>query len=353
MTLATPPLAIGEHVPVELLERERELAAIGELLQSGGLLVIEGAAGIGKTSLMRAAAARARAAGRRTLVASGSLLEATYPFGLARQLFEPLLHDDQLGSLLAGTAAAARPAIDPGAVGETADPSGFAVLRGLAAVTVNAAEAGPVLLVLDDVQWGDVPSLRFVGFLARRLDGPDIAVCAAIRPGEPDAPEQLLDKLRAAPHARWLKPAALTLSATAALVRGRDPAAADLTCARCHDATRGNPLLVAEVVRAMAHDDDAIGAAAAGIGAGVRRRIQRADPSALQVACAAAVLGEDATLANVVALSGLDMTAVGRAAAALSAAAVLTGSEPSLLSPAGSLRRSRDAERRRAGQLAP
>jgi DNA-binding CsgD family transcriptional regulator len=314
--------------PVELLEREHELAAIGELLQAGGLLIIEGSAGIGKTSLMREAVARAPAAGRRALVAGGSVLEATYPFGLARQLFEPLLRDDQPGLLLAGAGAAAVPAIDPDAVGETADPSGFAVLRGLAAVTVNAAEAGPLLLVLDDVQWGDAPSLRFVGFLARRLDGPDIAVCAAIRRGEPDAPEQLLDELRSAPQARWLKPAALSLAATAALVRGRDPAAADVTCERCHDATRGNPLLVAEVIRAMADDDDAIGAAAAGIGAGVRRRIQRADPSALRVACAAAVLGEDASLANVVALSGLEMTAVGRAAAALSAAAVLTGSEP-------------------------
>ena len=311
-----------------LRERERELAAIDELLEAGGLLVVEGPAGIGKTSLAQEAAARAAGAGRRALVGRGSLLEAAFPFGMARQLFDPLVRGADHTALFAGAAGGAISAIGLDVSGEVAEPSGFTALRGLTALTANAAEDGPLLLVLDDAQWGDGPSLRFAGFLARRLDGPDVAVCVTIRSGEPGAPERLLDELRGAPGARMLHPAALSAAATADLVREREPAATDWTCARCHDATGGNPLLIAEVLRAMDHGDDALSAAAAGMGGGVRRRIERADPSALRVAGAAAVLGEDATLGHVAMLIGLDPVTVGGASGALSAAGVLTGPEP-------------------------
>ncbi len=313
---------------MSLRERERELAAIDELLEQGGLLVLEGPAGIGKTSLIETAVLRARAAGRRSLVARGSLLEAAFPFGLARQLFEPLLRADDDAALLAGAAAVAVSAIGLSASAEVPEPSGFAALQGLAALTANAAEDCPLLLVLDDAQWGDGPSLRFAAFLARRLDGPDVALCATIRSGEPGAPERLLDELRGAPRVRILSPSPLSATATATLVRERDAAATDATCARCHDATGGNPLLIAEVLRAMDHGDDAVSAAAAGMGGGVRRRIERADPAALRVAGAAAVLGEEATLGHVATLAGVDPVAAGRAASALSAADVLTGPEP-------------------------
>lgn len=313
---------------MDLREREGELSGIDELLEAGGLLIVEGPAGIGKTSLIEEALARAPRAGRRALVARGAFLEATYPFGLARQLFEPLMRSHKSGDLLAGAAGAAASAIGVDEPGTTADRSGFAALRGLTALTVNAAEEGPLLLVIDDVQWGDTPSLRFVGFLARRLDGPDIAVCAAIRTGEAGAPEVLLDDLRTAAGAHRLEPSPLSATATAALVRERDPAAADSTCRHCHDASGGNPLLIAEVLRAMAHGEDPIYLAAAGIGGGVRRRVERADPSALHVARAAAVLGDDATLVHILALSGLDAPTVGRAASALSRASVLTAQQP-------------------------
>ncbi len=313
---------------MSLREREHELAAIDELLESGGLLVIEGPAGIGKTSLAQEAAVRAPTAGRRALVARGSLLEVAFPFGMARQLFEPLVRGADHTVLFAGAGTGAISAIGLEASDDVAEPSGFAALRGLAALTANAAEDGPLLLVVDDAQWGDGPSLRFAGFLARRLDGPDVAVCVTIRSGEPGAPERLLDELRGAPGAHMLHPAPLSAAATADLVRGREPAATDWTCARCHDATGGNPLLIAEVLRAMDHGEDALSAAAAGMGGGVRRRIERADPSALRVAGAAAVLGEDATLGHVATLIGLDPVTVGGASGALSAAGVLTGPEP-------------------------
>jgi predicted ATPase len=78
----------------DLLEREGELAALraasGEAARGGGhVVVIEGAAGIGKTSLLRAARTHAAGCGLRVLAARGSELERAFPFGVVRQLFEP------------------------------------------------------------------------------------------------------------------------------------------------------------------------------------------------------------------------------------------------------------------------
>src|SRR5919108_2200241 len=82
-------------MPVQLLEREAELAALAERLDSaatgsGGLVVVEGEAGIGKTSLLAAAAELAGARGMRVLAARAAPLEQAYGYGIVRQLFEPV-----------------------------------------------------------------------------------------------------------------------------------------------------------------------------------------------------------------------------------------------------------------------
>jgi MoxR-like ATPase len=79
-----------------LLGRERELAAIGRVIDaaregSGGLVVVEGPAGIGKTRLLDEAVRAASAAGVGVLGARGSEFEVEIGFGVARQLFEPML----------------------------------------------------------------------------------------------------------------------------------------------------------------------------------------------------------------------------------------------------------------------
>ena len=80
----------------ELLERRAEERGLQDALErvadgGGGLVVLEAAGGLGKTSLLRSAHALARDASLRLLSARGSELEAGFPFGLVRQLFEPLL----------------------------------------------------------------------------------------------------------------------------------------------------------------------------------------------------------------------------------------------------------------------
>jgi hypothetical protein len=92
----------------ELIERERELAAVEELLgRRSGVLTIEAGVGIGKTSLVQASCRRAQELGYDVLSARGSELEADFAFGVVRQLFERRLTGagaDERASLLVGPA---------------------------------------------------------------------------------------------------------------------------------------------------------------------------------------------------------------------------------------------------------
>jgi Rad3-related DNA helicase len=106
-----------------LLEREKELAAVAELIDSGGVLVVEGGAGIGKTSLLDAGCAQARARGWQILRGSGSQLETGFAFGAVRQLFERELaaaDPRKRAELLAGPARAAASCWPSARLGEAA-----------------------------------------------------------------------------------------------------------------------------------------------------------------------------------------------------------------------------------------
>ena len=134
----------------DLLERSEELRRIEALLDraaagDGGLLAVEGPAGIGKTALLAAAAASARARGMLVFGAAGSELERGFAFGVARRLFEEtLVRSDpaRRAALLQGSAALAAPALGleaPGAAAPDADDTGFASLHGLSWLAANLA----------------------------------------------------------------------------------------------------------------------------------------------------------------------------------------------------------------------
>jgi predicted ATPase len=140
------------------LEREIELEGIAELVADagsgrGGLTVVEGPPGLGKSMLLaqaeRAAAERGLAVHR----ARGHELERTFAWGVARSLLEPAVVDE----LLTGAAAPARVVFDPGAelAGPPAPEAGFEILHALYRLTLRLAERGPLLLVVDDAHWAD------------------------------------------------------------------------------------------------------------------------------------------------------------------------------------------------------
>src|SRR3954452_15729775 len=95
----------------ELVEREREIAALAALLDAvpggeGRVAWIEGPAGIGKSTLLADARRRAAGSGARVLAARGSELEREFPFGVVRQLFEGLVSDPEARERALAVAAA-------------------------------------------------------------------------------------------------------------------------------------------------------------------------------------------------------------------------------------------------------
>src|SRR6476620_4883571 len=104
----SPPSA--RLIRVLLLEREGELGRLDAALAraragNGGLAVIEGEAGIGKSALVSAVRARAAGDGMRVARARGAELEREFAFGVARQLVEPALHAaDDRAALVQGPA---------------------------------------------------------------------------------------------------------------------------------------------------------------------------------------------------------------------------------------------------------
>ncbi len=321
-----------------LLERDGELAALDALLDGGGVVVVEGGAGIGKTSLVDEGCERARRRGWRVLRGCGSELETGFAFGVARQLFERDLaaaDPERLGESLTGPAAAVRELLagpaGPGAPAGAHDTS-FAIVHGLYWLTVNLAAREPVLVAVDDAHWADLASLRWLAYLARRLDGLEVAVVLALRPAEPASREGPLQAIRAMAPA--VRPALLSAAAVAAIVR--TALGADVTPARCstlHEASGGNPFYVRELLRAgppqpAPEPDQPGGSPSDAVVRHIETRIRRLDPAALGLAQALAVLGDGGQLRHAVAMTGLDGDTAIRLAAGLVRVEVLATADP-------------------------
>jgi DNA-binding NarL/FixJ family response regulator len=325
----------------ELLEREGELAAVEELLKRrSGILTVEIGVGVGKTSLVQAACRRARELDYDVLSARGSELEEDFAFGVVRQLFERRLTNskaDERASLLVGPAAAVKPLISGNFPEDSARDSHFAVLHGLYWLAANLSAARPLLLAIDDAHWADELSLRWLTYLARRLDGLDLVLLVTLRPADPATANTALLALRAeAPTI--LRPALLSKNAVGALVRTTMGSKSnDKLCEAVWTASGGNPLYVTELLRAHEVSDrhlaeiDPAELLAGGldcIGRRVIARVRHADDEALPLAQALAVLGDGCELRHGAAIAGLQMTDAARLATVLVQLEVLADDGP-------------------------
>src|SRR5438067_302356 len=198
-----------------LWDREGELSAIAEAIAEssrgeGGVVVMRGPAGIGKSTLLRFAEQRAEESGALVLRARAAPFEHEFPFGVVRQLFEPALARADLPrqDLLSGAAAGVASVLGDEPGPSVSLDSSFASFHALYWLTANLAAFAPLLVCVDDVLWCDEASLRFIGFLLRRLAGMPVTLALAYRTGEPE-PADLLDVLAIVPHARFLSPGRL------------------------------------------------------------------------------------------------------------------------------------------------
>lgn len=329
-----------------LLDRAHETQALRRAVEAvaagrGGVLLLEGPAGIGKTTLVEAVGPVAAEHDALVLGARASELDRGFAFGVVLQLLEPALDgldDAARERVLAGAAGRAAPLLSLG----VADTSGgygaggdaeFRILSGLFWLVANLADERPVVLRVDDLHWADVPSVRFLEFLGRRIDDVAVLVVGSLRPNEPGAPTALLGELAAAPATETLWPSALGSDAVATVLSralGTDPEPELVAAAR--ETTGGNPLLVsvlareatARGLRGRADEVDELAAIGGrGVARVVERRLRSLGPDAAGVARAVAITGDRGTDDDVASLTALSAEAVRQALDALIAAEVV------------------------------
>ena len=277
-----------------MLGRARERKALDRLLDGvleehrGGVLVVHGEAGVGKTALLEYTVATARRF--RIARTFGVEAEMELPFAAVQQLCSPFfelrerLPEPQRDALEVAFGVSTGPAPDPFLVG-------LAVLGLLA----EAAEEQPLVCVVDDAQWLDSGSARTLAFVARRLLAERIALVFATR----ELAEALagLPELQVGPLSRRDARALLESVLTARL----DESVVERIVAE----TRGNPLAVLELPRGLSPTQLAGGfglpttdPVSAGIEAGYMRRLARLprDARRLLLVAAADPVGDAALL---------------------------------------------------------
>ena len=235
----------------EVVGRDEEIELVlGALCDLPAAVAVEGEAGIGKTSVWRAALAELEARGARVLSARPAESERQLSYTGLADILDPVL-----GEALPALPTPQRRALEVAL--KRADPEGappdqaaigFAVLGALR----TAAEAGPVVVAVDDVQWLDAPSLFALAYLARRLRRESVGFLLALR-SEPFEPPRLeLELELGEERVRLIRLGPLSLGALHHLIRTR--LAATLTrptLQRVHETSDGNPFFALELARAL------------------------------------------------------------------------------------------------------
>jgi hypothetical protein len=324
--------ACDPHESRVFVGREREMGELRRGLATAlsgqaQLFGVTGPRGIGKTRLAEAISAEARMRG--ALVLRGRCWEggdapAFWPWlqvirsvrASERSALEPFV--STIGRLL--------PELDSVVSGEQdsapirRDDPGFPLLDAIADLLGRAAQAHPLVLVLDDVHAADGPSLQVLQFVARALGESPLLIVATRQPGAAPATPERSALFAALCHEGWHLPlGGLGQADVAELVgalAGATPSAAFVRAV--HDLTQGNPFFLDEIIghlRAEGRLD--VGSPLAPptpIPTGVREVINadlmQLPDSARQLLSAASVIGRTFELASVQQACDLPMDAV-------------------------------------------
>jgi DNA-binding CsgD family transcriptional regulator len=338
---------VGEDAEITtggLLERDTELDAIDSALVrasrgAGSLVVIDGAAGVGKTALLARAHRAAIDTGLTPLRARGAEIERTFAFGVARQLFEPIVRDPRMGpkvDLFAGAARFAAALLGVEREADSPDPprDPFALRHALYWLTANLAALRPIAILVDDAHWADAASLAALAHIAHRLEGMPVGLIVASRSEESFGE---LDSIRveAGDHGVELRVAPLGPEAAAAVVRSFAPSADDALCRSCYRASGGNPFLLHELARSLFSERSGSpdlrkisDHSPVTVTREVAARLGRLPDAAARLAGAAAILGTDVPLRQAAALAEIDQAEAVEAADTLIGASVLRSAQP-------------------------
>lgn len=230
-----------------LVGRDRELGLIGSFLgqaaTEGGVLLFTGEPGVGKTVILDAVVSAA-AAGTRVLRTAGGEFKAEVNFSALGHLLHPIL--GELDLLSDSYQRALTVALG---LGNGAPADRLVLANAVLALLRQAAAAGPVLMVVDDLPWLDRPSAMVLGLVARRLAGTPIGFLAVSRSGE----EGFFERSGLPVHE--IQP--LDNAAATAMIADRFPGLADRVRARVLAEAQGNPLALLELPKALTDSQQA------------------------------------------------------------------------------------------------
>jgi DNA-binding CsgD family transcriptional regulator len=226
-----------------LIGRAAELAAIDGTLDqarsgTSSILILKGEAGIGKSSLLAAAADRAQ--GMQVLRATGVESEIAIPFAGLHQLLRPAV--SSIDKLVRPQALALR-----GALGLGDEPGSlFMVGAALLSLLAEVAEQQPLLFLIDDIHWLDEPSIAALTFAMRRLESEPVAGLVTIR--------QEASHRVTIPEIPVLEVKGLEVEAANQLLESLEIAVPVEVRRRLVRETQGNPLALKELSSALSTD---------------------------------------------------------------------------------------------------
>jgi DNA-binding CsgD family transcriptional regulator len=239
----------------EVVGRKHELAAVRAFAadEASVALVLEGEAGIGKTTLLREAIAAAEEAGATVLMAWPVPAETELAFSALGDLLTDVL-DDVVPELPAPQAASLEIALLRRHAGpRRVDP--HTLSAGVLSALRALAERNPVVVAVDDVQWLDRGTAAALAFAFRRLSDTGVKLVVSLRVDRASTGSPPIEAL---PPERVVRLAieSLGLEALHRVIRlhaGR--ALPRPVLQRVHELTAGNPFYALEVARALPEHD--------------------------------------------------------------------------------------------------
>jgi DNA-binding CsgD family transcriptional regulator len=227
-----------------LVGREEELAMldrfISDVEEGSATFLLEGEAGIGKTSLWWAGVTRAQELGFRVLEARAAAAESELSFAGLGDLLSDV--HDEIGHLPAPQRRALRIAL----VLEEIDgdpPEPRAIAAAVLALLRRLAHDSPLLVALDDVHWLDPPTEAALLYALRRLEGEPVRTLATVRSGGSSIRPRGADLLTIGP---------LELSALDRLIRERlGVRFLRPTLRQLEEVSRGNPFYALEIAGSL------------------------------------------------------------------------------------------------------
>jgi DNA-binding CsgD family transcriptional regulator/tetratricopeptide (TPR) repeat protein len=347
MARGAPEASVAAEPAAALLERERELGELDAAfalatVASGRLLAFEGHAGVGKSSLIAAAEARAAAAGLRVLRARCGPLEEEFAWGTAVELVETALSassGSERERALGGAQTAVSALFDRRVAPErpSAARTVFSIIHGLFWVISDLAERQPLVLLVDDAHWCDAYSLRFLLYLLERLDQLPVAVVLAYRPAPQGQGPELLERIASHRSARVHRVQALGLGSVSTLVRAVFADTGEAFCEACARRTAGNPFYLHELLLALSAERESADEidvaqverlAPRSISRSVLVRVARINQGAGALARAVAILGARAEFRHAAELADLAHDDAARALDALTETEIFGVGEP-------------------------